>query len=99
MENHSVSDIPKLLIGTKTDLKDHRIVPYETAKAFADEHKMDYVEASSKLGYGVDQAFDVLINRTIQHILTKNLPRIPERKKIPVTGTKKNKDDVCCTIL
>jgi len=46
-----------LLIGNKIDLVNKRQVSYETAKQFADENGLDYIETSAKSGNNVENAF------------------------------------------
>ncbi|XBI61724.1 hypothetical protein VPH35_042476 [Triticum aestivum] len=44
-------------IGNKSDLTDKRVVSYETAKAFADEIGIPFMETSAKNALNVEQAF------------------------------------------
>ena len=53
---HPEHGIVLLLIGNKADLGEQREVPYDEAKRFADQHKMDYIETSAKSGTNVQQA-------------------------------------------
>lgn len=50
--------IPIVLVGAKKDLK--RAVSEKKARAYAEKHKFTYVEASSKSGEGVEEAFTAL---------------------------------------
>nr|QKY15279.1 GTP-binding protein (YPTC1) [Polytomella parva] len=50
-------NVHKLLIGNKSDLSSKRAVPYQTAKAFADEIGIPFLETSAKNATNVEQAF------------------------------------------
>lgn len=52
------TSIPIVLVGAKKDLK--RAVPEKKARAYAEKHKFSYIEASSKSGEGVEEAFMAL---------------------------------------
>lgn len=47
----------RLLVGCKADLEHKRNVSYDTAKNFADEKGMQYIEVSAKNSFNIDQAF------------------------------------------
>ncbi len=49
-----------ILVGTKSDLENRRVVPYETAKELADKMRWEYIEASAKTGYNVGRIFGSL---------------------------------------
>lgn len=53
----------KLLVGNKNDLVDKRVVSYETAKEYADNLDISFIEASAKDGKNVDTAFSLLARR------------------------------------
>jgi Ras-related protein Rab-1A len=57
IEEGVAGNVPKLLIGTKSDLHDKREVASEVAAALAEEMGMEYIEASSKEGKNVQKAF------------------------------------------
>ena len=50
-------DVNKLLVGNKSDLTGKKKVDFETAKAFADEHNIPFLETSAKNSSNVEQAF------------------------------------------
>jgi Ras-related protein Rab-1A len=45
------------LVGNKVDLAGKRVVDFNTAKAFADEIGVPYIETSAKNATNVEQAF------------------------------------------
>ncbi|RZS04043.1 hypothetical protein BHM03_00034314, partial [Ensete ventricosum] len=50
-------NVNKLLVGNKCDLTDSRVVSSETAKAFADEIGIPFLETSAKDSTNVEKAF------------------------------------------
>ena len=51
-------DIKIFLVGNKADLEESRVVDFEEAKKYANEHDFDYVnETSAKNGFNVKEVF------------------------------------------
>lgn len=57
VERYACESVNKLLIGTKLDLPERRVVARETAQEFADGLGLTYMEVSSKTAEGVEAAF------------------------------------------
>ncbi|KAL0452606.1 UNVERIFIED_CONTAM: Ras-related protein RABD2a [Sesamum latifolium] len=57
IDRYASESVNKLLVGNKSDLADKRAVPYESAKAFADEIGIPFMETSAKNATNVEQAF------------------------------------------
>ncbi|EMS52257.1 GTP-binding protein YPTM2 [Triticum urartu] len=57
IDRYASENVNKLLVGNKSDLTDKRVVSYETAKAFADEIGIPFMETSAKNALNVEQAF------------------------------------------
>ncbi|KAL6041669.1 putative GTP-binding protein ryH1 [Balamuthia mandrillaris] len=60
-----------MLVGNKLDLKDLRQVSVEEAQAFAEQHKLLFVETSAKQNVNVQSAF---------HVLTKEMLKAPHTR-------------------
>jgi hypothetical protein len=56
-------NVVMLLVGTKSDLTSERVVSFETAKDFADNLGIEYIETSAKDGTNVEQVFMTLTRR------------------------------------
>jgi len=56
IERYACENVSKLLIGLKSDLEDHRQVPYDEAKAVADSFGLQVIECSSKTNRNVQEA-------------------------------------------
>merc|ERR1711935_668480 len=57
IDRYANENVNKLLVGNKSDLTAKRAVDYETAKAFADEIGIPFMETSAKSADNVEQAF------------------------------------------
>ncbi|KAI9180673.1 hypothetical protein LWI28_007078 [Acer negundo] len=57
IDRYASDTVNKILVGNKCDLTDNRVVSYETAKAFADEIGIPFMETSAKDSTNVEQAF------------------------------------------
>ncbi len=57
IDRYASESVNKLLVGNKSDLGEKRAVDFATAKAFADEIGVPYVETSAKAATNVEAAF------------------------------------------
>ncbi|MBA0609160.1 hypothetical protein Godav_021269 [Gossypium davidsonii] len=57
IDRYASGNVNKLLVGNKCDLTAKKVVSYETAKAFADELGIPFMETSAKNATNVEQAF------------------------------------------
>ncbi|KAL2526976.1 Ras-related protein RABD2a [Abeliophyllum distichum] len=57
IDRYASENVNKILVGNKSDLADNRAVSYDTAKAFADEIGIPFMETSAKNATNVEQAF------------------------------------------
>ncbi|KAJ4847614.1 Ras- protein RABD2a [Turnera subulata] len=57
IDRYASDNVNKLLVGNKNDLTANKVVSYETAKAFADEIGIPFMETSAKDATNVEQAF------------------------------------------
>jgi len=57
IDRYASESVNKLLVGNKSDLTAKRVVDYQTAKAFADEIGIPFLETSAKSATNVEQAF------------------------------------------
>ncbi|KDD75851.1 Ras family protein [Helicosporidium sp. ATCC 50920] len=57
IDRYANENVNKLLVGNKVDLTSKRVVNFDTAKAFADEIGVPYIETSAKNATNVEQAF------------------------------------------
>ncbi|KAB5563655.1 hypothetical protein DKX38_003709 [Salix brachista] len=57
IDRYANDSVCKLLVGNKCDLVENKVVDTETAKAFADELGIPFLETSAKDSINVEQAF------------------------------------------
>ena len=57
IDRYANENVNKLLVGNKSDLTAKKVVDYQTAKAFADEIGIPFLETSAKNATNVEQAF------------------------------------------
>lgn len=57
IDRFAKENVPKLLVGNKTDLEEERVVLTEEGRALADSMGMDFVETSARSAAGVEEAF------------------------------------------
>jgi Ras-related protein Rab-1A len=84
--NKNNKHIPIILLGTKSECNENRIIVYQDAKNFADSMNMNYFEISSK----EDKIDD------IQHLFKFMQSEIEKKKKKELSGKKKKKK---CSIM
>jgi len=57
IDRYACENVNKLLVGNKSDLSSKRVVAYDTAKEFADNLGIEFLETSAKNADNVEQAF------------------------------------------
>lgn len=96
--NHYCSpELPKILIGNKSDMEHKRVVPSATAKEYAEIRGIKYIETSAKKNNAVEDAFFQLaqktaeyVSRTVPNVVDPNRPTIRPGQAIPSRG------NTCC---
>jgi GTPase SAR1 family protein len=63
--------IKLILVGTKSDMEQNRMVPYEEGKKMARKYNIEFVEVSAKTGDHVDNCF-VTLASLIYNIVKDN---------------------------
>ncbi|XP_039002098.1 ras-related protein RABD2a-like [Hibiscus syriacus] len=57
IDRYANDSVNKLLVGNKCDLTENKVASYQTAKEFADEVGIAFMETSAKDSTNVEQAF------------------------------------------
>ena len=63
---HRVKDtnnVPMILVGNKSDLKDMRVISNEEAENLAKQFNCPYIETSAKFKFNVEDIFRTLISQ------------------------------------
>lgn len=102
IKNTARKNASMLIIGNKSDLNEDREVTTEQGKQFAAKNGIDYLETSSKMHIGVDEAFETLVKKILeQREIEEGLSDKNEggSKGVQLGNTKekgKNKEKQCC---
>ena len=70
IDRYANESVNKLLVGNKSDLTAKKVVDYNTAKAFADEIGIPFLETSAKNATNVEQAFMTMAAEIKQRMAT-----------------------------
>eukprot|EP01133_Synstelium_polycarpum_P010862 gene10862-12655_t len=73
IDRFACESVNKLLVGNKSDLVAKKVVDYNTAKAFADQLQIPFLETSAKQSTNVEQAFMTMATE-IKNRLTASQP-------------------------
>jgi small GTP-binding protein len=103
IKNTARKNASMLIIGNKSDLNEDREVTTEQGKQFAAKNGIDYLETSSKMHIGVDEAFETLVKKILeQREIEEGLSDKNDEggsKGVQLGNTKekgKNKEKRCC---
>lgn len=102
IKNTARKNASMLIIGNKSDLNEDREVTTEQGKQFAAKNGIDYLETSSKMHIGVDEAFETLVKKILeQREIEEGLSDKNEggSKGVQLGNTKEkgeNKEKRCC---
>ena len=102
IKNTARKNASMLIIGNKSDLNEDREVTTEQGKQFAAKNGIDYLETSSMMHIGVDEAFETLVKKILeQREIEEGLSDKNEggSKGVRLGNTKekgKNKEKGCC---
>ena len=66
-------EMPRILVGNKTDLIEDRVIDKETAQQFADSYGIKYFETSAYTGDGIQEMMDDIMKQVFEY---KVLPEI-----------------------
>lgn len=76
LREHADSNIVIMLVGNKCDLRHVRAVPTEQAAAFAEKHKLSFIETSALDSTNVELAFQKILTEIYQ---IKTATKAPDR--------------------
>lgn len=94
-DQHVTEEPIKILIANKIDLADKRKVTKEQGMKFAEEHNMQYYEASAKRGTNIEAMFEAVANSLFERFKKPN--KQPKPNKIDLKQpTNIKKPSRCC---
>lgn len=79
------ANLPIILIGNKSDLKQNRLIPFEEANNLATQWNIVYIETSAKTRENVDRAFSEIFLKIkeIKQVRKQN----PQQYQLPASST------------
>ncbi len=97
IDRYANENVNKLLVGNKSDLTSKKVVDYETAKAFADELGIPFLETSAKSAANVEQSFmtmaaEIKKRMASQPVMAKNTNTVKPGEGRSLSSNKSN----CC---
>ena len=97
IDRYANENVTKLLVGNKSDLTSKKVVDYETAKAFADELGIPFLETSAKSAANVEQSFmtmaaEIKKRMASQPVMAKNTNTVKPGEGRSLSSNKSN----CC---
>jgi len=97
VENNRADEAAAILVGSKADEVERRVVPEDDARALADRHNMQYIEVSSKTGAGVSDAFHLLAMAMLNSQLEAD-PRNPLSTRTPAPASENSDANLAFSI-
>ncbi|XP_064989473.1 GTP-binding protein YPTM2 isoform X1 [Musa acuminata AAA Group] len=97
IDRYASDNVNKLLVGNKCDLTANKVVSYETAKAFADEIGIPFMEASAKNATNVEQAFMAMTAAIKNRMASQPAMNGAKPPTVQIRGQPLNQKSSCCS--
>ncbi|KAJ9190295.1 hypothetical protein P3X46_001514 [Hevea brasiliensis] len=100
IDKFATDNVNKLLVGNKCDLTSKRVVSNETAKAFADEIGIPFLEASAKNATNVEDAFMTMSADIKKRMASQPTASAVRPSTVPIRGKPVNQSsntNTCCS--
>jgi small GTP-binding protein len=85
VRQYARKDVDIMLVGNKVDLEKDRKVEFKTAKDFAEDNFIPYMETSAKTNFNVNQAFNSVAMAALQEKMAEK-DRVDENSSKPGSG-------------
>ncbi|KAK4787303.1 hypothetical protein SAY86_011136 [Trapa natans] len=96
IDRYASENVNKLLVGNKCDLAAQKVVSSETAKAFADEIGIPFMETSAKDATNVEQAF-MAMSASIKNRMASQPMNNTRPPTVNIRGQPVNQKAGCCS--
>ncbi|KAK4745236.1 hypothetical protein SAY87_011548 [Trapa incisa] len=97
IDRYASDNVNKLLVGNKCDLTAQKVVSYETAKAFADEIGIPFLETSAKNSTNVEQAFMAMTAAIKERMASQPAINNVRPPTVNIRGQPVNQNSGCCS--
>ncbi|KAL0890173.1 hypothetical protein Bca101_014156 [Brassica carinata] len=96
IDRYASENVNKLLVGNKNDLTSQKVVSTETAKAFADELGIPFLETSAKNATNVEEAF-MAMTAAIKTRMASQPSGGSKPATVQIRGQPVNQQSGCCS--
>ncbi|KAK6157929.1 hypothetical protein DH2020_005243 [Rehmannia glutinosa] len=97
IDRYASDNVNKLLVGNKCDLTAQKVVSTETAKAFADEIGIPFMETSAKNATNVEQAFMAMSASIKNRMASQPAMNNTQPPHVQIRGQPVNQKSGCCS--
>ncbi|KAK5846463.1 hypothetical protein PVK06_002753 [Gossypium arboreum] len=97
IDRYASGNVNKLLVGNKCDLTAKKVVSYETAKAFADDLGIPFMETSAKNATNVEQAFMAMAGDIKNRMASQPALNNARPPMVQIRGQPVNQKTGCCS--
>ncbi|AQK73195.1 ypt homolog4 [Zea mays] len=97
IDRYASDNVNKLLVGNKSDLTANKVVATETAKAFADEMGIPFMETSAKNATNVEQAFMAMAASIKDRMASQPAAANARPATVQIRGQPVNQKTSCCS--
>ncbi|KAF9608549.1 hypothetical protein IFM89_009915 [Coptis chinensis] len=96
IDRYANESVCKLLVGNKCDLAENKVVDTQTAKAFADELGIPFLETSAKDSINVEQAFLTMAGEIKKRIGNQSSSNTKPASTVQMKGQPIQQNSNCC---
>ncbi|XP_021747116.1 GTP-binding protein YPTM2-like [Chenopodium quinoa] len=97
IDRYASDNVVKILVGNKSDLTSNKVVSYETAKAFADEIGIPFLETSAKNSTNVEDAFMTMAAEIKKRVASQPASSATGPTTVPIRGQPVGQKSNCCS--
>ncbi|CAM6089138.1 unnamed protein product [Calypogeia fissa] len=97
IDRYASEDVNKLIVGNKSDRANDKVVDSQTAKAFADEVGIPFLETSAKSAINVEQAFMTMAAEIKRRMASKPTMNAAKPATVRMNGQPLAQKQGCCS--
>ncbi|KAK9681880.1 hypothetical protein RND81_10G034500 [Saponaria officinalis] len=97
IDRYASDNVVKILVGNKCDLSANKVVSTETAKAFADEIGIPFLETSAKNSTNVEQAFLTMAAEIKKRVASQPASNASKPTTVLLRGQPVGEKSSCCS--
>nr|KJB40971.1 hypothetical protein B456_007G085600 [Gossypium raimondii] len=97
IDRYASDNVNKLLVGNKCDLTANKVVSYETAKVFANEIGIPFLETSAKDATNVEQAFMAMAASVKDRMASQPTANNAKPPTVQIRGQPVAQQSGCCS--